>query len=248
MLSIVTPTLNNISGLKKTFDSIKKIQNQFVNEWIIVDSFSKDGTYKFIENIKLSNEKFFKIVYENIPPSGPYSAMNIGIDISSSKYIWIINAGDFVVNFNGYSFIKNTSKIDLEHLPIIYGCVERYSINKKYIIGSQSFADSIKFRLNEIHPSLIVPKVFYKKFGKFNINYKLAADLDLLLRFKQNQCKFIFMKEICVNFEYGGLSSQRSETFKNFLEILFYNKIGFRSFLYIFTRYIYSKLRLYFKK
>ena len=51
MLSIVTPTLNNIDGLKKTFDSIKKIGNQVIKEWIIVDSFSEDQTYQFVENI-----------------------------------------------------------------------------------------------------------------------------------------------------------------------------------------------------
>ena len=245
MLSIVTPTLNNIDGLKKTFDSIKKIGNQVIKEWIIVDSFSEDQTYQFVENIKSSNKKGFNILYENIAPSGPYSAMNFGIDIASSKYIWIINSGDFIVTFDINSFMKNTSKLDFKNLPILYGLVERFDKNKKNIVGSQTFADSIKFRLNEIHPSLIVPKFLYEKLGKFNTKYKLAADLDLLLRFKLNQCKFIFIKELCVNFEYGGLSSKRSESIKNFLEILISNKIGLRSFFYIFSRYVYSKILLY---
>lgn len=244
MLSIVTPTLNDCKGLIKTFNSIKKIDNHIFKEWIIIDSFSRDNTFKFVESLKLNLKLNICIIYENIEPKGPYDAMNYGITKSSSEYIWILNSGDNIYEFNQNNFKQLVSN----KLTVVYGIVRRLSKNKVNIIGTREFANKIKFRLNEVHPSVIVPKYFYKTYGLFNTKYLLAADLDLLLRFNTNGLEFVYMKDLCVNFDYGGLSSKRSENILNFIEILFKNKIGFLQFNYLFLRYLYAFYRSFLNK
>ena len=191
MLSIVTPTLNNVSGLEKTYSSIKNIENFLLKEWIIIDSYSIDQTIKFIKKIKKSSKNKFDISYVNIPKSGPYSAMNYGIKLAKQKYIWIINSGDSILEFNEEQFmkIKLTNKEDSS--SIIFGKVVRIDKNKKFIIGDKEFCNKSKFRLNEVHPSIIIPKFLYKKYGSYNKQFHIAADLDLLLRFRSVGVKFI---------------------------------------------------------
>ena len=243
MLSIVTPTLNNLNGLRKTFLSFENIKNNTLKEWIIVDSYSSDKTIDFINNVKNTSKRDFDIFHINIKKSGPYAAMNYGIKFAKKKYIWIINSGDSILEFNINEFNKIISSKKEKDLPVIFGKVYRSYKEKNFVIGNNNFSNNNKFRLNEIHPSIIIPSFLYKKFGLYNDKYYVAADLDLLLRLKSYNVKFIYMDKLKVSFPYGGISSVKFESFKNVIRILIDKKIGFRAVLYLLLRYLYSRLR-----
>ena len=243
MISIITPTLNNFKGLEETFLSLKNIENLILKEWIIVDSNSTDQTNDFVKEIKNSSKIKFDISYFNIEQSGPYGAMNYGINSAREKYIWIINSGDSILNFSIIEFKNIIDKKNQNQLPVIFGKVIRFDKEKKLIIGDKNFSKNSKFRLNEIHPSVLIPKVLYDKYGLYNKKYKLAADLDLLLRLKSSNVNFVHMDNLYVSFPYGGISSKKFESLLNMLKIIISKKLSLKGCLYLLLRYFYSRLK-----
>ncbi len=117
--SIITITFNNLSGLKKTAESVgRQAFRDF--EWIIVDGGSTDGTQDFLEALRRNGACFMgkdrvstavlgeevrheagdniglpeaiRIVSE--PDKGVYDAQNKGIGMARGEYCFFLNAGD----------------------------------------------------------------------------------------------------------------------------------------------------------
>lgn len=87
-LSIITVNLNNLEGLKKTYDSV--VCQTFTDyEWLVIDGGSTDGSREFIEQ---HQDKFAYWCSE--PDKGIYNAMNKGIVRAKGEYLNFMNSGD----------------------------------------------------------------------------------------------------------------------------------------------------------
>ncbi|MGM9777448.1 MAG: glycosyltransferase family 2 protein [Prevotella sp.] len=87
-LSIITVNLNNLEGLKKTYESV--VCQTFTDyEWLVIDGGSTDGSREFIEE---HNDKFAYWCSE--PDKGIYNAMNKGIVRAKGEYLNFMNSGD----------------------------------------------------------------------------------------------------------------------------------------------------------
>ena len=87
-LSIITVNLNNLEGLKKTYESV--VCQTFTDyEWLVIDGGSTDGSREFIEQ---HQDKFAYWCSE--PDKGIYNAMNKGIVKAKGEYLNFMNSGD----------------------------------------------------------------------------------------------------------------------------------------------------------
>lgn len=87
-LSIITVNLNNLEGLKKTYDSV--VCQTFTDyEWLVIDGGSTDGSREFIEQ---HQDKFAYWCSE--PDKGIFNAMNKGIVRAKGEYLNFMNSGD----------------------------------------------------------------------------------------------------------------------------------------------------------
>ena len=87
-LSIITVNLNNLEGLKKTYESV--VSQTFTDyEWLVIDGGSTDGSREFIEE---HQDKFSYWCSE--PDKGIYNAMNKGIVRAKGEYLNFMNSGD----------------------------------------------------------------------------------------------------------------------------------------------------------
>ena len=87
-LSIITVNLNNLEGLKKTYESV--VSQTFTDyEWLVIDGGSTDGSREFIEQ---HQDKFAYWCSE--PDKGIYNAMNKGIVKAKGEYLNFMNSGD----------------------------------------------------------------------------------------------------------------------------------------------------------
>ena len=98
-ISVIIPCYNNKSELLLTLYSLREIQEEyFTTEVIIVDGSKK----KLMEEeeasdiIKETKKNIIKTTYINGPDSGPYDAMNKGINVikKDTTWIWFLNSGD----------------------------------------------------------------------------------------------------------------------------------------------------------
>lgn len=85
LFSIITVTLNNLPGLRKTRDSVTAQQFQDF-EWLVVDGGSSDGSVEFLQDCTAN--------FTSAPDKGPFDAMNKGLERARGQYLLFLNAGD----------------------------------------------------------------------------------------------------------------------------------------------------------
>lgn len=192
--SIITITRNNKLGLQKTAVSI---QNQTYKnfEWLIIDGASTDGTQNDFSNYSLA-----KIISE--PDKGIYDAMNKGIDRAIGDYLIFMNAGDV---FASYDILEKISDMARTQPDFIYGDSREDNHNKR----ARSH-QKINWGMFTHHQSM-----FYNRKGlgglRYNINYKIAADYDLTLKFLKTKKNIIYVPTpICI-FEMAGVSQTNAK-------------------------------------
>lgn len=103
-ISIITPFYNSSETLKKTLDSIQKINSTLFYEWIIVDDHSTNDHKEFLSKIE-TNYNFIRVIYLN-NNNGPSAARNIGIQQSNANYHLFIDA-DITISVEDFELILN---------------------------------------------------------------------------------------------------------------------------------------------
>lgn len=194
MISVISVTYNNLSGLKKTVDSFI---SQGVNscELIIVDGSSNDGTREFLAQIESPNIRFISEEDEGI-----YDAMNKGIKLAKYNFVVFMNAGDIFYNNNCLNTIK---KIVLEDAVYCFDnvCITESGVSKK--ISSQL---NNYFEMPTSHQSIIFPMI---KNLQYDLSYSLASDFDLVNRLRNDSIKFISFPLPLSITEGGGISDKK---------------------------------------
>ncbi len=212
-LSIITICYNSSSTIEDTINSVLS-QNYDNIEYIIVDGNSTDNTLEIIN--KYSN-RIAKIISEK--DNGIYDAMNKGICLATGDVIGILNSDDLYEDHHVLQDVMTCFETDSE-LSILYG-------DLVYVKNS----DITKFVRNWIsrpyykrffengnvppHPTLFVKSSVYKEVGLFDLQYKLAADYEFMLRaFKRSVFKARYINRLIVRMRLGGATNR---SFKNIL-------------------------------
>lgn len=208
-ISFVIVNLNNHIGLKKTITSLLNLSNFFkknnlVNfnfEFIVIDGDSG------IEDKKILNDHYNDLtIIISEKDCGIYHAMNKGINLCSGKYINFMNSGDTPIVNNMVKAIK-----ELDGERFIYG---RSNWNKKVVSLFENYTSSFFCKMPS-HQAIFFPRDWHVK-NLYNLQYKIAADLDIKIRlFKEK--KKIFINLPIVLSQVGGVS----QNIKNFKEIIF---------------------------
>jgi len=174
-VSIITVNFNNQDGLERTYQSIRPLleQEQYEVEWIVIDGGSQDGSRQFLED---HNSEISYWCSEK--DSGIYNAMNKGIGHANGEYYLFLNSGDCLITTNIQSFL-----IELKNEDLIYGDVVLTSIDDERKVYTQP--DSLRidyFFLNSLcHQSIFFKDALFSMY-KYDESYKIAADLDFLIK------------------------------------------------------------------
>lgn len=93
MVTVFTPTYNRAAYLLKVFESL--LQQTFKDfEWVIVDDGSIDDTSVIIDNLQLTNDKFFPIRYFYQKNGGKHRAINRGVKEAKGELFLILDSDD----------------------------------------------------------------------------------------------------------------------------------------------------------
>lgn len=205
LISIITPTYNSQKTLQDTIDSIKK-QKDIEYEHLIVDNLSTDST---LEICKKNNVNF--ISQKDL---GVYDAMNIGIKNTKGEIVSILNSDDA---YAGDKVLKEILKIFNEkRVDIVYGnivYVNRFNLDKITRVWRTGSIKNILIWLGWImpHPAVFVKRSVYNEIGLFDIDYKISADYDFLIRTisSNRKYKFYFLDKVVVKMQTKGMSDQK---------------------------------------
>ena len=211
-ISIITVVRNNASTIKDTIDSVLK-QTYSNVEYIVIDGSSTDGTIEIIQGYKKYIKKFI-----SEKDKGVYDAMNKGINLATGDVIGLLNGDDVyfdetVLQNVANAFKKNES--DCVYGDLYY--VERNNLDEivRYWKSSKFKKGSFARGWHPPHPTFFLKKEVYSKYGLYDIEMKVSADFDLMLRLLEKyNITSHYLPTILVRMRTGGMSNK---TIKNII-------------------------------
>ena len=209
-VSLVTVTFNSDQTLR---DTIQSVFNQIYSdiEYIIIDGLSKDNTVDIIRKYEPQFQGRLKWISErdngrskdgtldiikkyanrlaywtSEPDKGIYDAMNKGIRMSTGDIVGIINSDDFYHRRDIISRVVEAFRN--ERTQAVYGDVrfvnpDNLDKTVRYYSSRNFSPNRFRYGFMPAHPTFFTYRKYFEKFGYYKIDYHIAADYELLIRF-----------------------------------------------------------------
>jgi glycosyltransferase len=219
-ISVVTPVYNCEATLKQCIESV--LDQAYANfEFLIVDGESSDATVSIIEEFQ------DRIRWISEKDQGIFDAFNKGISMATGDVVCFLGADDMYVS---YSVLEAVS-VAFESNPeseIVYGDIIYVSRNDTTKIErfwkSRSFEPGL-YRKGWTPPNtaFFVKREVFKKYGMFDLQYRLAADFDLHYRLLEKfRLKSLYLPGTMVKMRSGGVSNSSLRNMFNSLKECYY--------------------------
>lgn len=249
-ISVIVATYNSSSTVGDTLESLlSQAYKQF--ECIIIDGGSKDNTIDIVKGYERLFEGRLKWISE--PDHGLYDAMNKGLAMATGDVVGILNSDDFYTSDDVLERVAH----EIEGVDAVYGdihfvnpddlskCVRYYS--------SRSFRPwQMRFGFMPAHPSFYCRRHVYQALGAFDLQFKVAADFEQLLRLMYvNRISTKYIPMDFVTMRTGGASTSGLQSHKAILRdhLRAYRKNGVRANIATESlRYAYRLLQAAFYK
>lgn len=199
-ISVVTVCYNSAETLEQTICSV--IMQKYTElEYIIIDGGSTDGTKDIIR--KYNADISFWI---SEPDKGIYDAMNKGLGFCTGDVVAFLNSDDWydknVLKRVNYYFEENDVDIVSGKTYTAYGQVIKENV------FDRTDDENVFFSVIYPHPALFIKRKLFKKMGGYDMNYKIAADTDWIIRAYCAGAKILKVDDYFTYFRDGGLSSR----------------------------------------
>jgi glycosyltransferase len=156
-------------------------QNYPFIEHIIIDGGSSDGSLGIIKKLMIPNS-----ILLSEPDEGIYDALNKGVLLASGDVVGILHSDDFLVD---ESVLTDVAIIFSDPLvDAVYGDLEY--VGQSDITKVIRFWRAGKFSRFKMswgwmppHPALFIRRSVYDRLGLYDVNYKISADYEAILRF-----------------------------------------------------------------
>lgn len=210
-ISLITVTFNRAEFLKSALDSIAN-QDLSTLEHIVIDGGSTDDTLDIIEHFRPNISKFV-----SEPDTGPYDAINKGLNIATGDVIGFLHADDF---FAHQGVIADIAKVFAEtpSLDAVYGDLQYVGREDVTRVvrhwRSQPFEQRLLRRgWMPPHPTLYVRREWYRRLGGFDTSYRIAADYRFILNlFSQPGLRSRYLPKVMIKMRVGGVSNRSASS------------------------------------
>lgn len=218
-ISIITVTFNRAHIISDAIESV--LRQDYKNyEYIIVDGASKDNTVDILKGYEPKFEGRMRWISE--PDKGLYDAINKGIKMANGDVVGIINSDDFIHRSD--SFTKIAQAFEDDTIEGIYADErdvkpDNLERNSRYCIANYFKPWMFRIGLMPSHATFYAKRELFEKFGYYKTDYKIAADLELMIRFIYvNKIKTKYLPFPLMTFREGGVSTMLKNRNLNTIE------------------------------
>jgi glycosyltransferase involved in cell wall biosynthesis len=184
-ISVITPSLNQVSYLERALRSVHAQQGSFELEHVVVDGGSTDGSLEILERWK------DRLSYRSAPDSGQSQALNTGVGRATGEVIGWLNADDLLAPgaldavaqyFESHPHVLwaygRCRIVDEDDQEIRRG-VTRY----KRLLGGRYSYSTLLLENYISQPATFFRRSLYEKVGGVEESLEYDQDYDLWLRF-----------------------------------------------------------------
>tara|TARA_B100000886_G_scaffold140555_1_gene95209 strand:- start:330 stop:1133 length:804 start_codon:yes stop_codon:yes gene_type:complete len=249
---IIVPTFNSTDILHRL---VKSVREQTYRKWrlVFIDANSSKIHNNWLKKC-ISKDSRFLLKKETKQYKGIYPSMTLGTKLAL-KSDWLIFLGSDDWFNNKYSLEIIVNKIKSKKSTngnVITLFNTQFLQDRTYKLLRFNRVPSIRKRINQKilyyltffgymppHQSACFSYFLIKKIMPYSRKYKLAADSDLFLNsFSIKNLKIIFIDELLINIQAGGISSKY--LFKRVREVIriYIDNFGFYFFIPLLCRYV----------
>ncbi len=207
-ITVITSVFNGVEYLEQSIQSI--LNQSYENiEYIIVDGGSTDGSVEILEKYE---HEIDVIISE--PDRGIYDAWNKGLKVSSGEWISFVGCDDFLETDAIEKYVGRINQAN-EEVDYLSSKVKLINASGELIRvwGSPWIWNTFKWNMKTAHVGSLHNKLFFQKYGLYDIGYRVTGDYELLLRAGKN-LKYLFLDEITANMRMSGVSNSSMRAFK----------------------------------
>ena len=246
-VSVITATYNSSKTVLDTLKSLNE-QTYLDIEYIIIDGGSSDNTVSVIEE---HCPQVASIVSE--PDKGIYDALNKGISAATGDVVGFLHSDDLLAYPDAIKELVET--LQREKTQAVYADLEYVSkddtskIIRKWTSGAFE-RQKLRSGWMPPHPTFFMKRDLYIKHGMFDLDLKIAADYDSLLRYLwSNNVTASYLPKVVTKMRVGGASNRNLaniiEKTKEDIQALKNNQLFWPSALFIKNV---SKIPQFFKR
>lgn len=199
-------TFNSADNLKKTLKSVE-MQDYPNIEVVISDAASKDSTVDVIKEYEKTTR--YEINWVSEPDKGLYNGLNKSVSRATGDYLLVCN--DQLVSDKAVSKLVKAledGNNDGSHCDLIYA--DDSEVKRYWHMGN----GKLSLGWMPGHPTLLLKKEVYEKYGMYREDTKIAADYDFMIRIlKDKKVKLGYVPEILVRMYYGGTSTDSAGSY-----------------------------------
>ncbi|MDJ0728371.1 MAG: glycosyltransferase family 2 protein [Crocosphaera sp.] len=203
-ISIITVCKNAEKTIKKAIESVIN-QTYSDLEYIVIDGNSDDKTKKIIEQYKTQINNWI-----SEPDTGIYNAMNKGIKIATGDFIYFLNSDDYLLDNDVIQDVVNYLS-DHPNCDIIYGNLEARDKDNTIIVKPPQPEKILEWMIygSMPHQATFTKANIFEKYGLFNEDYKIVADVEWYLNLLQyNDINWHYYPRTIASYALDGLSTK----------------------------------------
>jgi glycosyltransferase involved in cell wall biosynthesis len=205
-ITVITVCYNSAAHIA---DALRSVDSQTWKdtEHIIVDGASADDTMKIVR----SHPQPWRRAISEVD-KGIYDAMNKGILMAEGEVIGFINSDDFYSSPHVLARVADAftdPSVDACYGDLCY--VERDNIETVVRYWhSSGFSPGLFLRgWCPPHPTFFVRKSVYERLNTFDLQYRIAADVELMARFMEvHRIETRYIPEVLVTMRLGGTTNR----------------------------------------
>jgi glycosyltransferase involved in cell wall biosynthesis len=216
LVTVVTPVFNGERTLQRCFDSVRA-QDYPLIEHVVVDGGSRDGTAALIERAAAGAGEGRELRATSERDAGVYDAMSKGVRQARGEYVHILNADDRYADRGVLS--RTIAAMHARALDLHHARARQVDADGRTVCEfgrDVDFAALLK-KMRVAHPTVVVRRAVYERFGAFSIGFRVAADHEFLLRVWR-KLAIGFTPEVQVLMEIGGISTTNGNVVRAYRE------------------------------
>jgi len=203
LLSVVTITKDDCSGLRRTVESVAA-QSSSNMEQVEIDGGSKDGTLRYLASLDPS----YSFRFASEPDRGIFDAMNKGVRQSKGELVVFLNGGDsfacqHVVQFVTDDWEQNRWEWAYGDINFCVGGLPRESVSRRPFDRKKLYRGTSWVP----HQATFMRRSLLESLGPFRLEFGEAADQGLIvgasIRAMPRE-----LPRVIANFELGGAHSR----------------------------------------
>lgn len=200
-VSVLMPTRNSAKTLRQALDAL--VSCAVVKEILIADGGSTDQT---LEIIRSYDEARVRLL--SVKDSGLYDGVNHLIPYITGSHVVFMNSDDIANCEYICTAVRLLSGDQCDYVfgDIVYGSAAR---RPRFVAPPAVFTPSQLMPFP--HVSLVMGAKLFRTIGLFDVQYKIAADLDFINRLMARSSRGTYLEMSAANCAADGLSSGNAQ-------------------------------------